>query len=142
MLLLTIVAGVPAIPVAVQAVSDAGSSPITESVLLMLAGAVVGAATITAVVLLFFINAMSNIRKMIYERDKTLRLFASRHNREDDDRFDILVLREWQTACRVAHLEGVSAPPLETFPRRAYLDDEDALSDVKAAGIAPLAGPR
>ena len=137
MLLLTIVAAAPLSPFAAQIANDASSAPITENFLTLLAGAVVGSATITALVLLFFINALSNIRKMIYERDKSFRLFTSRHNREDDDRFDVLVLREWQTATRVARLEGVSPPPLETFPRRHYIDEDDQPSDVRASGIAP-----
>lgn len=154
MLLLTVVTTAPLIPVASAAVDVGGTTPVTETTLAMFAGAVVGAATLTAIVLLFFINALGKNRKLAYEvRDALLlklagmerdfRRFASRHNREDDDRFDILVLRQWQTACEAATLAGKPAPTLETFPRRRYLDEETdpgaQVTDVKRAGIAPLA---
>jgi hypothetical protein len=138
MLLLTVVAAAPLVPAAIAA-ADIPSPPVTENMLAMFAAAVIGTGMLTATILLFFINALSNIRRMIYERDKILRRFASRHNREDDDRFDILVIREWQTAVKVAGLLGQPAPTLQTFPHRAYLDEEDdpgRMSDLKAAGIA------
>src|SRR6202035_5294390 len=97
MLVLTIIAAAPSVPAANMA--DAGpGAPITQGLLAMFGGAVIGSAAITATVLLFFINALSRNRKVAYEIRDAFRLFASRHNREDDDRFDVLVLRQWQTA--------------------------------------------
>lgn len=142
MLLLTIVTAVPLAPAATTMLADVGSVPITENALEMLAGAVIGSATITALVLLFFINALSKNRKVAYEIRDDFRRFASRHNREDDDRFDILVIRQWQIAMKIAKLEGQPMPVLETFPRRRYLDEEEGpgakISDVRLAGIAPV----
>jgi hypothetical protein len=88
---------------------------------------------------LFFINAMSKNRAITYQVLREFRRFGSRHNREDDDRFDVLVIRQWQTAVKLAHIEGQPPPVLETFPRRRYLDEESdqLVSDVRMAGIAP-----
>ena len=140
MLVLTIIAAAPSVPAANMA--DAGpGAPITQGLLAMFGGAVIGSAAITATVLLFFINALSRNRKVAYEIRDAFRLFASRHNREDDDRFDVLVLRQWQTAVEVAALQNKPAPPLETFPRRKYLDEEDdpgRISDIKRTGFGPM----
>jgi hypothetical protein len=151
MLLLTVVAAAPLVPAATAVVASAESAPVTENLLALIGGAIVAAGTVTAIVLVFFMSALSKNRALTYEvggklsnqittLSREFRRFGSRHNREDDDRFDFLKIQQWQLSCKIAKIEGQPLPVLETFPRRQYLDEEDGpvASDLKLAGIAPL----
>lgn len=54
----------------------------------------------------------------------------SRHNREDDDRFESLSTDLWTIREHLAEHGGKSLPPRRTFPRRRYLVDDGEGDDV------------
>lgn len=155
MLVLMIVAGAPFAQPAATLVADSASAPITENTLTMFVGAVVTACTLTAIVTIFVLNKLSRNRGLTYQvRDQILAAFKkqteefrrwmTRHERGDDDRFDLLHREIYGLALRNAIKDRKSPPAYEPLPRRRSFDDVNAdpmtvTSDVRLAGMMPMA---
>jgi hypothetical protein len=155
MLLLTIAAAAPLAPAA----SSAADIPVTQGLLAWLAGAIVAASTLTAVVTIFILRQLSNNRALTYSvKDEIMKAIAavakdfryvmSRHNREDDDRFEIIYRELWQLHLRNAARDKTMPPAFQPLPRRRYMEEDDASddplrhsSDVRLAGITGFAEP-
>ncbi len=167
MVLLTLVAAVPLVPAAAV---DAASQPITENSLAMYAAAIVGTAAITATVTIFLTNRLSKNRGLAYDlsggnrrltyqvRDQILeairtqgaefRRWMIRHERGDDDRFDLLHREVYGLHLRNSIKDRKTPPVFESLPRRRPFDDKDEVddpmkyaSDVKRAGMTPMMSP-
>lgn len=88
----------------------------TELVAIVLS-AVFSTAGITAWGTWFFRNQFSAARQMFFR-------VMSRHNREDDDRFQALSDDIQRIHLRNAQRDGDVPPPRRTFQRRRYLSDD------------------
>jgi len=156
MLLLTVITAAPLVPVVAAAVDSSGSPPITENTLTMFVGAVVTACTLTAVVTIFVLNKLSKNRGLTYQvRDQILkaintqaeefRRWMTRHERGDDDRFDIVHREIYALALRNAIKDNKSPPVFQPLPRRRSFDDEQLrddpmryASDIRLSGMTGM----
>lgn len=86
--------------------------PITTSTLYIIAAVATG----TAATVLFLMNEFKKNRTLFYR-------IISLHNKEDDDRFQMLSDDIWQIHLRNALRDGDAPQERTTFPRRRYLSE-------------------
>jgi hypothetical protein len=87
--------------------------PLTWSLLGVMGSVAAG----TAILIWFVRDQFSKQQRMFFR-------IISRHNREDDDRFDGISNELWNIRLTMARNHGEPLPPRETFPRRRYLVDD------------------
>ena len=91
---------------------------ITESVVYMVGSVASGSAFLA-----WFINNQFSYNRRIFYR------VMSRHNKEDDDRFEGINHEIWQILLRNSRVDGDQPPKRTTFPRRRYLQESDEEND-------------
>lgn len=84
----------------------------------------------TAFLTWFISDQFRRSRSLIYR-------LISKHNREDDDRFQALSDDIWTIRLRNASRDGEMPPPRRTLPRRRYLvEEENGSSDLDGGDAA------
>jgi hypothetical protein len=90
---------------------------------------VAAAAGATATIMIYLEKKFGSHRKLVYESQRMFLRVMSRHNREDDDRFEAISNGMWHLALRNARKDGDDPPPRITFPRRRYLIETEEEGD-------------
>ena len=96
---------------------------VTQSMLYVIGAVAAFVAASTATVTLFIVNGNARTRLLLYR-------VISRHNKEDDDRFEQLHTEIWRLHVRNAGKDGTRAPHFKPLPRRRYLIEDGNEEDV------------
>jgi hypothetical protein len=76
------------------------------------------------------------VRDQFTKQTRLIYRIISKHNREDDDRFEAISTDMWNIREHLARQNGQEIPPRKTFPRRRYLMDDqgNGVEEAEATG--------
>lgn len=89
----------------------------------------VGSVASGSAFLAWFINNQFSHNRRIFYR------VMSRHNKEDDDRFEAISNDVWGILIRNARVDDDQPPKRTTFPRRRYLTEEENDDELDGSAV-------